>query len=252
MKIAVLGCGPAGLLAAHAAVTTGHTVTIYSEPKPSKIGGAQFLHQAIPGITQQEPDGEVNFVFVGTPEIYARKVYGDPLAPTSWLAYTPGLHPVWNMQQAYDNLWERYKDHIVPCHIAQDTLGDITKAHHLTFSCVPAPAVCPHRNHDGSPTCEFKSQPVWIEENPPMLPYDMTIIYSGFSDDDWYRTSNMFGHAFCEYSFEKAGAIRVVKPLATTCEGDPWVIRLGRYGKWRKAELIHDAYNEAMEICCAL
>jgi hypothetical protein len=221
-NIAVLGCGPAGLLAAHAAVTTGHKVTIYSEPKPSKIGGAQFLHQAIPGITTPEPDGQVNFVFLGDEAGYALKVYNSMIAPTSWSAYEPGLHPVWNMQQAYANLWERYKDLIVPVHIAEDTLGDITQAHHLTFSCIPAPAVCPHRDRDGRLKCHFSSQPVWIRDVSALVEVnDMTIVYNGDISHSWYRASNMFGYSFFEYPHPYSNSVRIVKPLSTDCEGDP-------------------------------
>lgn len=244
--VAVLGCGPAGLLAAHAAFSTGNRVTIISNgATPSKIGGAQFLHCYIPGITQTEPDGKVTFEFFGRPEVYAQKVYGDPSAPTSWLAYEAGDHPVWNMQVAYDNLWERYSRLIVNQYVDWNLIPELVEQFDLVMSCIPAPAICPHRDADGSPTCEFTSQPVWIDEQGGNLP-SMTIIYNGRPDFAWYRASNIFGVQFVEYPMHLDGGRRIVKPLWTNCPGPERVERLGRYGQWQKGVLIHDAYFGAM------
>lgn len=239
--VAVLGCGPAGLLAAHAAVTLGHRVTIYSqERKPSAIGGAQFLHIPIPGLTRPEPDGFLTFRQMGNERGYARKVYGDPFAPTSWGAYPPGVYGVWNMQQAYDNLWERYHDLIVEKVVTWHSIKENLGGHDTIFSCIPAPVICPHRDELESPDCKFTSQPVWI--SPGGCLAEMTVVYSGNPDDAWYRTCNIFGHGFSEYPTEREDARRIVKPLHTNCPGPEGVVRLGRYGQWKKGVLIHDAY----------
>ena len=61
MKVAVLGCGPAGLFACHAAVRGGAEVDVYSQKKRSEIGGAQYLHQHVPDVTGTEPEAMITF-----------------------------------------------------------------------------------------------------------------------------------------------------------------------------------------------
>src|SRR5215470_19138644 len=100
MKVAVLGCGPAGLMAAYACTVEGLTPHIYSKPNKSIIIGAQYLHLPIPNITLPEPEVEIKYVKVGTPEGYARKVYGNEAAPTSWDRFSEGLHKGWGLREA--------------------------------------------------------------------------------------------------------------------------------------------------------
>lgn len=245
MKCAVLGCGPAGLLAAHAAVRNGANVVIYSDKvQPSFISGAQFLHRAIPEITNAEPDAMCDFRHLGNRENYARRVYGDPLADVSWGSYAEGLHPIWNMQQAYGQLWARYAELIVVDEINPSELDIISAENDLVFSCIPAPALCRH-----TPKCRFIRQDVWI------LPTDnhfevreCSITYNGSMTGLWYRWSSLFGNIFYEYSLEVKNATKISKPLRTDCPGPTHlgnVIGLGRYGMWEKHQLIHHAYEGA-------
>jgi len=242
-KVAVLGCGPAGLLAAHAAVRNGASVVIYSDKaQPSQIGGAQFLHRAIPEITNTDPDAMCDFRHVGQRENYAKRVYGDPLADVSWGSYAEGLHPIWNMQQAYNQLWERYSELIVVEEIYGDTLAKISKAEDLVFSCIPAPALCRHQ-------CKFVKQDVWIQTVDNHFDnLECAIVYNGSMSGEWYRWSSLFGHTFFEYPQFRPNAVKVSKPLRTDCPGPTHlgnIIGLGRYGAWEKHQLIHHAYEGA-------
>lgn len=261
MNIAVLGCGPAGLLAAHAAVLNGHTPTIYTDiAQPSRIGGAQFLHRAIPGVTldHHHPDALCEFIFMGSGEGYARKVYGDPRAPTSWGSYRAGLHTIWNMQAAYDVLWERYNKRVTTLEVDKHTVYRMEEE--VIFSCIPATVLCDHmRNENGAiKTCDFTSQQVWIVQDRNYLERGTNqIVYNGYPAQRWYRWSSLFGTSFFEYPFkptEDQSAVRVVKPLSTTCPGPArsGVYRMGRYGSFKKTALIHHAYEEAMEVLSAL
>ena len=47
----VIGCGPAGLAAAHAARGMGREVVIFAPKKMSALRGPLLLQQPIPGIT---------------------------------------------------------------------------------------------------------------------------------------------------------------------------------------------------------
>ena len=244
-KVAVLGCGPAGLLAAHAAVRNGASVVIYSDKaQPSQIGGAQFLHRAIPEITNDYPDAMCDFRHMGKRENYAKRVYGDPLADVSWGSYHEGMHPVWNMRQAYGQLWARYAELIVIEEINPDTITKISQAEDVVLSCIPAPALCGH-----IPKCNFVKQDVWIQpvdnhfEN-----LECAIVYNGSLVGDWYRWSSLFGHTSFEYPHPKPMSTRISKPLRTDCPGPVHlgnIVRLGRYGAFEKRQLIHHAYEGA-------
>lgn len=245
-KVAVLGCGPAGLLAAHAVQIAGLSPDIFSVYKPSPIGGAQFLHRAIPGITDEEPDGKVYFVHVGTEMGYAQKVYGHPEAPTSWDAYRDGEHDVWNMRRAYARLWAGYEDKIIDGALDADKVEAISRSYPLTLSTVPLKAICGQRH-------EFTGQDVWITEEDRFTDENM-IVYNGLSEAPWYRASRIFGVSGVEYPSEMAAVslwpkspVRITKPLKNNCTCHPEVTMLGRYGKWQKGELIHHAYEGALK-----
>ena len=78
MRVAVLGSGPAGLLAAHACVQQGVEPKIYSLKEKSLMFGAMYLHEPIPDLNDPDrPDHDIMIVKEGTREGYAKNVYGD-------------------------------------------------------------------------------------------------------------------------------------------------------------------------------
>lgn len=248
--VAVLGCGPAGLLAAHAAEQCGHKVRVISKKRKSVIGGAQYLNEAIPGLTDPtEPDSLVRFIKWGTPEVYAKKVYGSEEAHTSWTNYDQEFYPAWNLQAVYDMLWGRYERDIFNFDIDTETMMDAIENYDVIFNSVPARAVCIEPEEH-----RFDCREVWIESDIGNGPRNMTIIYNGLPGDLWYRGSTVFGHSFLEFAHERNGnVLRVQKPLKTNCSC--WIhetVRIGRYGEWRKGVLVTDAYHAAMDHLDAL
>src|SRR4051812_38354175 len=109
MKIAVLGCGPAGMMAAAGAVEAaldyeGGDIAIFSRKRKSELFGAQYLHKPIPWATPPK-EVTVDYRIIGEPADYKRKVYGN-----GWLgAVSPEdlqePHPGWDIRETYDNLW---------------------------------------------------------------------------------------------------------------------------------------------------
>lgn len=249
MKVAILGCGPAGLLAAHAAQIRGAEWDIYSRKMYSEIRGAQFLHRAIQGITDEEPDGQITFVHLGSRSGYARKIYGDPDAPCSWDVYSSGEHPAWSLVTAYSRLWEGYGPDVQDVEIDNDFLKWLvnpSQKYDMIFSTVPLPVL-------GGPVYDYVSQEVWIQQQ---LPEDVeiprlwhghdVIIYNGWPEHRWYRCSNVFGWASTEFPAEVEGAIKIRKPLRTNCDAWSNIIKVGRYGSWEKTGLVHHAFEEVM------
>lgn len=266
--VAILGCGPAGLLAAHAATQSGCKPVIYSLIQPSKIFGAQYLHRAIPGITEEDPDMIIDVAKSGSREGYARLVYGYPQADVSWDRFQPEQIPAWNLRTAYDTLWTMYGPNII--HRDLD-FGSVAASKELAaydtiFSSVPMPVLC------GDDTHKFRDQPIEVLVQPPdpddWNPDYHVMLYNGFPPDGsvggtigypWYRFSKINGWSCWEYaqyhpdpdeSLGWAGRyiMKGKKPLHTNCDCAAVlsITPIGRWGKWKRGELTHHAYEDVL------
>lgn len=243
-EVIVLGCGPAGLLAAHAVNMCGREPVVLSRKVRSPIGGAQFLHEPIPHVARKEDAETVRFVKRGSAAIYAKKIYGDMAAPTSWDGYEEGEHTVWNMRRAYGILWEMYSGCIVEEEVTPGMVEGLASQGDMVISSIPLRATCPDPQD-----YEWKSQTVWIEYGTDVHTEadDMEIIYNGRSGSAWYRASNLFGWKGVEWSEPIEGAVEITKPLYSSFPGVVGVLNVGRYGQWKKGVLVHDAYNDVMD-----
>lgn len=244
--IVVLGCGPAGLMAAEAArQSTGQIIKIISIKKPSPIMGAQYVHKEIPSITH-DPDGEIHYKYVGDAEGYAKKVYGSSEAPTSWMKFVDS--PYWSMQGVYATLWDRWQAIIENQEVDYNTVSDILGDVHvrLVISSVPLRVICPEPER-----YSWYAEQVRIREGSSADPD--TIVYNGRLEDHWYRSSNICGYKFTEYPLEQElldGGYIIKKPLRSTY--DPGTVGgrllcVGRYGKWEKQSLAHEAFTDTMD-----
>lgn len=252
MRVAVLGCGPAGLLAAHATALEGHEPLIFSRPVPSKIHGAQYIHEPIPEVTG--PPSVISYAKLGDSGGYAEKVYGSPLAPSSWASFPQGEYPAWAMGAVYDALWERYESLIRPAEIdaagvrAICELPDVD----LVFCSVPLKYLC-----EKPEVHRFTHASVAFE---PKCYVSMTnvVVYSGRKSEAWYRTSSLFSHDWTEYGESSSavpeGWMTGIKPIETDCDclDHPKLVKVGRFGKWEKKVLVTDAFKDAKEALNAL
>lgn len=257
MDVAILGCGPAGLLAAHAAVQNGNDIRIFSRKIKSDLYGAQYLHEPITGITGM-PE-EVSYKLVGTPEEYRSKVYGEEWDGTVSPEDLDEDHMAWDIRQAYDALWERYADLIWPMDIlsheqlVQATAGAINRFD-IVLSTIP-------RKVFAQPGDVFESMDIWaLGDAPdkgiqtPIAPgSNNTVICDGTDSVGWYRISRVFDYATMEWPGWRSkppirGIAKVTKPLRCHVYDDHGFHYLGRYGKWEKGVLTTDAYNEALRL----
>lgn len=251
MKVAVLGYGPAGLIAAHTLINDGmppNDVHIIGAGGKSVIGGAQYLHEPI--IIDRDPDGEITFLKIGDRDGYAKKVYDDIDTAVSWDHYE-GVVPAWSLRKCYDVLWDAFEDKLI-----HDTLDWVsvesliaTKRYDMIFSSIPMHALC-----EG--THAFPKVDITLVPTGP-LRVDNTVMYSGRELDVWYRTSYIFGHAWSEFGPNALGGAeyldkisesigdemvdvhRGFKPLGTNCDCLPEVTRIGRFGQWDRKILLH-------------
>lgn len=254
IKVAVLGCGPAGLMAAHAATRWGAEVDVFSRINKSRIGGAQYLYTPIPGVTGSKPDAQCTVYKRGTRADYAEKVYGNRNAPTSWSEFEDEqVVDVWSMRQAYDRLWSIYGNGIVDMDVSVQQLlmaGGVYDEYDFTLCCIPRTVLCITKQH------KFTMQDVWISQKEHEYEGDNWIEYDGTinhpSAPEWYRASSLFGHEGFEYASKpqdqsESSLLKISKPLTHDC--DCWdksnkMKFMGRYGLWRKGVLIHHAYYE--------
>lgn len=250
MNVLVVGCGPAGLIAAEAADQFGAQVHIVSRKEKSTMPGAQYLHEPIPGVTPEKPDGHIDVIKRGTRRGYARKVYGNPEAPVSWDHYGDGLVPAWRLSATYDALWFKWEDTVLDELVGGNVIRHVATRHDLVFCTIPRPALC--RASKGH---VFPCQRVWIRDSvaPNTNVVDNTIIYSGDPMDAWYRTSRLFEHDSTEFSHWVPDAREGFKPMWTDCDCQPDnVIPVGRFGKWNKKVLTHHVYKEVQDALLAV
>lgn len=271
MKVLVLGCGPAGLLAAHAAsYVDGVEITIVSNKVKSGLHGCQYLHGPIPGFDLDTVS--VEYHLEGTVEDYAAKVYaGQVPASAVSPAHLRGTHPAWDLRQCYDRLWSRYEDQIVDAVVKPEQVAMMLDHYDadLVVSSLPAPVLCQDmENH------QFTSVESWAMGDAPLLGQTVpvpcppnTVLCNGDRDRGYYRVSNVFGHTTAEWPGWKRkppleGVVRFSKPLKTTCTcwslvdhgglGTSGILRVGRYGRWEKGILSHDAFNRTASTLAAL
>jgi len=255
VRVLVLGCGPAGLMACHAAALTGHDVVVVSKRRKSEMYGAQYLHAAIPEVDCGKPR-LIEYKLDGTVDGYRAKVYG----PESRRAVSPesleANHQGWNIRRAYDDLWDMYGQYVVdmefkaPADLHQ-FLHNGGYGQELVISSLPAPLLCA-TDHS------FMGEDIWAIGdapergvfNPIAVPAE-TVVCNGDPNVSWYRTANVFGRSTTEWPGRRKppieGVARVTKPLSTDCDCWPLIRRVGRYGQWQKGVLSHTAYQETAE-----
>lgn len=265
MRVAVFGAGPAGLLIAHAARQMGaEYIKVYSEGNPSRLYGAQYLHQPIPGIPDL-PFIRLSHQFKGTIEGYRAKVYGTEWDGVVSPEKYSGDSYAWDIRYAYDWLVKEYWDLYVEkatvngwmlmgAHEGFWPMWRLKDRFDVIFSTIPRSHLCVNPDH------QFKSAEIFaIGDAPelgitsPIACQDKTLVCSGAREDSWYRVCRVFGHSTAEWSTNSrkkpplTGVARVQKPLATTCTCWPEISYQGRYGKWQKGVLVHHAYRDAIQ-----
>lgn len=262
-SVAILGCGPAGLMAAHAVALSGWDFRIYSRKVKSQLYGAQYLHAPLPNVPCGEPK-LVRYALFGTPEMYRRKVYGDSWDGTTSPEDLETSHGAWDIRKAYDYLWFLYQEMIIDMDFSQyQGHSKRTWAQHdLVISSVP-------RTIWAEPGDTFEAQRIWALGDTEVQrifhnrPDPFTVICNGHEETPWYRVSNMYGYATMEWPYEwnddrrwnkwdeqtppAKGASIVEKPLWHNSKAAADFVHVGRYGKWEKGVLSSDAFTDAMK-----
>lgn len=249
-RIVVLGCGPAGLAAAHAAVSLGHeTVIISNADRQSQLMGCQYLHAPVPGY-ETVSRVRVSYQLAGTAEQYRRKVYGDTWQGTVSPEDFVGDHDAWDIRETYQRLWKdligSLQVGLICKYVKQGMIPFAGSLHpDLVVSTIPAQALCQGQH-------EFKSYTIWANGDTTIGNYevDNLVVCDGTAEHEWYRISNVFGYRTTEWSHQPhrlMKAVPVIKPLWTDCDCHPEILRAGRYGAWEKKRLVHEVFPAVKE-----
>ncbi len=257
-NIIIVGCGPAGLLAAWAAQHQGYRPIILggADPVMSKLHGAQYLHTPVHGLTEPEEAFGVKYVKHGTALGYAQKIYHGAVAPesTSWVKFAEGEHAAYPLHAVYSRLWQHFCDREI--YAINFTMQLLPMFQRLGAGRVIS--TMPLNRLMG--WLHFTSETVLIDDTHCLEGVgDDEIHYYGNQDVSAYRSSNIKGIKSIEYPATALGVYQecqsVAKPLAARDAGGrlvgarhAGVDLLGRYGRWQKGVLVDDAYRQTLEI----
>jgi hypothetical protein len=248
LKVIIIGCGPAGLAAAHAAVGLGAEVTIYAPGKKTPQRGPLLIQRPIPGINTDHPDGTIHQLVVGGDILdYRYKLYGDVNIGINGDVLRPHYH-AWRHTETYDALWDKYSDIIVPHQVSKIEMLSMQDRADLVVTTANARAMClkpdalpawdgqPHHFQTArvaiTPYCSYPDQP------------SNTIIFNADPEVPWVRSSLVFGTPVTEWLVELAppDAMIISKPISTTCNCYPHILRTGRFGAWKNEVWVDSAY----------
>lgn len=244
---AIVGCGPSGMVIAHACHQMGMPFIIYAPKKPSFISGAQYLHTDIDVRADGISPKTVHYTFKGTEHHYEKKIYGrlPNGLETSWAKFNGDVE-AWPLIDIYHWLWDQYAHRITGDWVTKEWMKELAAdGSVIVFNTAPLKKLFP----DASSFC---SERVQIVNGICFAPQE-TIVYNGEPGVPWYRSSNLWGHMSIEYpeaakippAIAQYGRVLVEKPLYAKVD-IPGVILSGRYGRWEKGVLVDESYHQAI------
>lgn len=260
MKVAVLGAGPAGLLAAWAVIDTGHEpVVLEKNPhKPDgKTAGVYFLDDKCNLPIRRR---EVEILTSGGQDVverqrsYERKVYGDLHRETKPYHVGPTRQVGYDGMQALGLCWD-----IVHPFIRRQEVADWNEVmrcceeYEVVVNTIPLDVLLPDR--------EWRHQRALIYRAtaPDEESY---VLYNSNPCVSWYRASAVFGVFTLEYphgvrleDVKKEGStgtyVRVKKvvdsPLAMPVDLPDNLLLTGRFGAWAPRKNSHHAYYDVVK-----
>lgn len=254
-RVVVLGCGPTGLAAAQAAVDSGYEVLIASaKDHPSTQYGCQYLHAPIPGY-EDVPHTRVGYHINGTPDEYRLKVYGSKwegkVSPEDFV----GEHDAWDIRETYARMWDHlrslpqvYFEKIEPIRYGIIPTRVYEFLPDKIISTIPAMALCLDIDSHN-----FVFHTIYANGSRRPHPLEDEVICDGTAAVEWYRKASVFGYTTTEWSREPSNLngddiVAVPKPLTHNCDCHREVDRVGRYGRWQKSYLVHQAYPDVLEL----
>jgi len=265
MSIAIIGSGMAGLLAAKALEDKGiKNFEIYDKSPGKGASGAVGLHYlhnrcGLPLKTERIQNVVIGDSKWKPPSVaYNDKIWGMMEHPDSnSLEQLVATNEIYNFGKAYKMLYEIYSDRIMESEIkGLSGMKRLANAHDYVLTTIPAPIWMGELHGVSFPKKEIKvSQklpnnieiPEWI---------DHFSLYNISEDDGWYRCSRVFGVVFTEYpkTADIENTMTAYKIRGATIPESAKrkipnnIYMVGRWGTWKRSYLVHQAYQDIMDI----
>jgi len=185
-------------------------------------------------------------------KLYSLKIYGVDNIDNSVGKLVQNIQKrvIWNLNEAIDILWAKYKSKIKLREInCLSDLRAISDSFKIVFSSIPLDVF--FHLSDNSESLEAKTAYVTLFKSEVNL--SQKVYYDVDPSSIVYRMGNMFGTFFIEstepLSFGSPILIKKVEP-SNISYGDLFpdnITLIGRYGSWNKEVLAHHAYYEAIK-----
>lgn len=245
MRIAVLGAGMSGLLAAKAVEECGHEPAIYALDVPGVPKGVHYLHD---NCGMDIPSFSIEHRFITNESgvltlsdyaaLYAAKCGGNPLDNS-----VNRLH--WTVE-AYS--WSDALAELLPSmaprmrflEIYHTDLGKLLKCNDMVISTLLLPRMFPEARE----ACEHHVRYASSRVPDGVGDDDNIVVYNLRPEDNWYRFSRVRGKTQLEMLAKEPDAVPVYKVSkdADWQHDDRRVILAGRQGEWNKNRLVHEVY----------
>ena len=253
MQVAIVGCGPAGLAAAHAAYGLDADVTIFSPAVKSPQRGPLILQRPIPAITLDHPDGYIRQIVIGGSILdYRYKLYGDINIGINGNVLQEGYH-CWNHIKAYNSLWSTYmgcgdipRVKHVNDEVTWAQLRSMCSQFDLVVNTAPLNRICNNLSH----RFVFSKVDITFGSSYPDQPPDTTIFNAG-DKYPWVRSAWLLGNSCTEWlpgtAPPELQPLTIRKPISHNCDCFPRVLGTGRFGAWRNQTWVDSAFYDVRD-----
>jgi hypothetical protein len=259
-RVTILGAGPSGMMAAHAAGQLGFEIDIIDRDpdRDRKSNGIFFLHDDCElGLKSTTLEQRLIGPVKSTEQItqaYGKKVYGSDVAKLSVMnAIYDSAVLAYNAGEAMELLWDFYGSRLQIKTI--QGIDDIKEFDGLVISTIPAPVLFPELNFNFvDTTIEY-----WDAESLNVCFYNIN------EHTPWYRYSSLFGQTVVEFGKDmfipkssttfaesRQRKYTQVTKVTKVIDGDPLpniknLFCVGRFGAWDKTQLTHTVYNKTLD-----
>lgn len=249
MRIAILGAGMSGLLAAKALKDNGFdNFVIYDKkiPESSIPVGLHYLHD--PCGLPLEPHIVHNIVIPDNSYKPLHIQYSEKtgVPENNSVRDLPATVRVYDFSRAYKMLVEWLKPHIEEKEIRENTYKQLRKDFNYVISTIPLNIIAPQA------VCEQIKLPVKYgkpNDGSDLFPQlNNVVIYNLNHKHDWYRYSRVNGIEMTEYIAGVRGVDGKITKIISDGSTSVYDLKntklVGRYGKWQRGYLAHEAYYE--------